>query len=67
MKNDVALGNSEPIALQHLYRAMDVLLEHKDLIHKEVFSVADMHELRGEPENPPDGRRSLHPWREALG
>jgi transposase len=43
VKGDVALGNPEPIALQHLYRAMDVLLEHKDLIHKEVFfSVADL-------------------------
>ena len=43
VKGDVALGNPEPIALQHLYRAMDVLLEHRDLIHKEVFfSVADL-------------------------
>jgi transposase len=43
VKGDVALGNAEPIALQHLYRAMDVLLEHRGLIHKEVFfSVADL-------------------------
>lgn len=46
VKGDVALGNPEPIALQHLYRAMDVLLEHRDLIHKEVFlSVADLFNL----------------------
>jgi transposase len=43
VKDHVALGNPEPIALQHLYRAMDVLLEHRDAIHKEVFfSVADL-------------------------
>jgi transposase len=42
-KEDVALGNPEPIALHHLYRAMDLLLEHRELIHKEVFfSVADL-------------------------
>ena len=28
---DVALGNPEPIALQHLYRAMDALLTHRPL------------------------------------
>jgi transposase len=33
----VALGNPEPISLQHLYRAMDFLLEHKEAIQKEVF------------------------------
>jgi transposase len=42
-KEDVALGNPEPIALHHLYRAMDVLLAHRELIHKEVFfSVANL-------------------------
>jgi len=42
-REDVALGNPEPLALHHLYRAMDVLLEHRELIHKEVFfSVADL-------------------------
>lgn len=42
-REDVALSNPEPIALHHLYRAMDVLLEHRELIHKEVFfSVADL-------------------------
>jgi transposase len=43
VKEDVALGNPAPIALHHLYRAMDVLLTHRELIHKEVFfSVADL-------------------------
>jgi len=42
-REDVALGNPKPLALQHLYRAMDVLLAHRELIHKEVFfSVADL-------------------------
>jgi len=40
---DVALGNPEPIELQHLYRAMDVLLEYREIIHKAVFfAVADL-------------------------
>jgi len=34
---DVALGNEVPIALQHLYRAMDLLLENDELVQKEVF------------------------------
>lgn len=34
---DVALGNEVPIALQHLYRAMDVLLENDESVQKEVF------------------------------
>ncbi len=43
VREDVALGNPEPIELQHLYRAMDVLLEYREMIHKEVFwSVADL-------------------------
>ena len=43
VREDVALGNPEPIELQHLYRAMDVLLEHREIIHKEVFfAVADL-------------------------
>jgi transposase len=42
-REDVALGNPEPIDLQHLYRAMDVLLEYRETIHKEVFwAVADL-------------------------
>lgn len=42
-REDVALGNPEPIDLQHLYRAMDVLLEYREIIHKEVFwKVADL-------------------------
>lgn len=43
IRQDVALGNPDPIELQHLYRAMDVLLEHREIIHKEVFwAVADL-------------------------
>jgi len=43
VREDVALGNPEPIELQHLYRAMDVLLEYLEIIHKEVFfAVADL-------------------------
>lgn len=38
-----ALENPESIELQHLYRAMDVLLEYREIIHKEVFfAVADL-------------------------
>ena len=37
VSEDVALGNPEPISLQHLYRAMDFLLEHQEIIQKEVF------------------------------
>jgi transposase len=43
VSQDVALGNPEPIDLQHLYRAMDVLLEYREIIHKEIyFAVADL-------------------------
>jgi transposase len=43
IREEVALGNPEPIDLQHLYRAMDVLLEYREIIHKEVyFAVADL-------------------------
>ncbi len=43
VREDVSLGNPEPIDLQHLYRAMDVLLEYREIIHKEVyFAVADL-------------------------
>jgi len=43
IRDDVAMGNPEPINLQHLYRAMDVLLEYREIIHKEVyFAVADL-------------------------
>ena len=37
VSEDVSLGNPEPISLQHLYRAMDFLLEHEESIQKEVF------------------------------
>lgn len=40
---DVSLGNPEPIALQHLYRAMDFLLEKEEPLQKEVyFATADL-------------------------
>jgi transposase len=43
VKEDVALGNLDSIELQHLYRAMDVLLEYRETVHKEVyFAVADL-------------------------
>jgi transposase len=43
VRDDVALSNPEPIELQHLYRAMDVLLAYREVIHKEVyFAVADL-------------------------
>jgi hypothetical protein len=43
VRKDVALGNPEPISLQHLYRAMDFLLEHEESIQKEVFfATADL-------------------------
>jgi len=43
VSEDVALGNPEPISLQHLYRAMDFLLEHEESIQKEVFfATADL-------------------------
>jgi transposase len=46
MREDVALGNPEPISLQHLYRAMDFLLEHKDHVQREVFhATADLFNL----------------------
>lgn len=37
VREDVWLGNEGPISLQHLYRAMDFLLEDKEGIQKEVF------------------------------
>jgi len=43
VREDVALSNPASIELQHLYRAMDVLLEYREIIHKEVyFAVADL-------------------------
>ena len=43
VNEDVSLGNPEPISLQHLYRAMDFLLEHEESIQKEVFfATADL-------------------------
>lgn len=46
VREDVALGNPEPILLQHLYRAMDFLLKHEELIQKEVFfATADLFNL----------------------
>ena len=40
-KEDVALGNEEEIKVQHLYRAMDFLLEHEEAIQREVFFATD--------------------------
>ena len=46
VREDVALGNPEPISLQHLYRAMDFLLENEESIQKEVFfATADLLDL----------------------
>jgi transposase len=43
VSEDVSLGNPEPISLQHLYWAMDFLLEHEESIQKEVFfATADL-------------------------
>jgi transposase len=43
VREDVALGNPEPIGLQHLYRAMDFLLEQREEVQKEVFfATADL-------------------------
>ena len=45
-REDVALGNPEPILLQHLYRAMDFLLDNEEAIQREVFfSTADLFNL----------------------
>ena len=46
VREDVALGNPKPISLQHLYRAMDFLLENQEAIQKEVFfATADLFNL----------------------
>lgn len=43
VEEGVALGNEEVISLQHLYRAMDFLLEHKEVLQREVFfATADL-------------------------
>jgi transposase len=43
VREDVALGNPEPIGVQHLYRAMDFLLEHEEAVAKEVYcATADL-------------------------
>jgi hypothetical protein len=45
-REDVALGNPEPLSLQHLYRAMDFLLDNEEAIQKEVFfATADLFNL----------------------
>lgn len=36
-EKNVYLGNDQQIRVQHLYRSMDLLLEHQDKIQKEVF------------------------------
>jgi len=46
VREDVALGNPEAISLQHLYRAMDFLLAHQEMVQKEVFfATADLFNL----------------------
>lgn len=46
VREDVALSNPEPISLQHLYRAIDFLLEHEERVQREVFySTADLFNL----------------------
>lgn len=43
VRDDVALGNREPISLQHLYRAMDFLLTQDAELQREVFfATADL-------------------------
>ena len=43
VRHDVVLGNDESIKVQHLYRAMDFLLEHEEAIQREVFfATADL-------------------------
>jgi len=43
VREDVALGNPEPIGLQHLYRAMDFLMEQREEVQKEIFfATADL-------------------------
>lgn len=43
VNEDVALGNPEPISLQHLYRAMDFLLTQDAELQREVFfATADL-------------------------
>lgn len=43
VREDVWLGNPEVISLQHLYRAMDFLLENEEVIQREVFfTTADL-------------------------
>ena len=43
VRQDVALGNPEPLGLQHLYRAMDFLREQREEVQKEVFfATADL-------------------------
>lgn len=49
---DVALGNEAPMALQHLYRAMDVLLTNDESVRKEVFfSTATLLNLQAHDKN----------------
>lgn len=43
VREDVFLGNEEPISLQHLYRGMDLLLENEEALQREVFfATADL-------------------------
>lgn len=43
VRGEVALGNPQPLAVQHLYRAMDFLLEQEEAVQREVFfATADL-------------------------
>jgi len=44
--NDVHMDLDKPLSVQHLYRAMDFLLEHEEAVQREVFwSVANLFNL----------------------
>jgi hypothetical protein len=43
LREDVRLTGAEALSLQHLYRAMDFLIEHKEVLEQEVyFQVAEL-------------------------
>lgn len=43
LREDEAMGNPEPISLQHLYQAIDFLMEQKEQVQKKVFfATADL-------------------------
>ena len=45
-REDVWLGNPEPVSLQHLYRAMDYLIDNEEMVQREVFfAISDLFNL----------------------